>query len=442
MQVKSENLIALEKVAMEYNASGHSIFGPSSSAMWLYCSGSLIANLMEPSGGSFEAAEGTVAHGLGEEWLRSGKRPTEKVGTTVRISEKVRGKLEHFDILITNTMLDYVQQYVEWCQELPGDHFVETRVYFSEYMPIPKQGGTADHAACTPGRLVVTDFKYGKGIEVSVNGNTQGLLYALGFFLKYDCIYDFKEIEIRICQPRMLNWGIFVVTREELLEFADFVRVRAKEAWQIDAPRRASEKACQWCSVKGDCPALLMTIDALMEGRWEDIDREYDVTEMDAFINHLSKNHYRINVVQPKKLTAGQLAKIRPFRRLAESFFKSVDEAAERLALRGERIPGHKLVSSRSFRKYKDDEKAIELFELIGIDPSKYRKTELVSPAEAEELIRDALPTLPKAQIESIVATVTVKPQGKPTLALLTDKRPEYGSEYDDLLLDDEDVDI
>lgn len=427
---------------MEYNASGHSIFGSSSSAMWLYCSGSLIANLMEPSGGSFEAAEGTVAHGIGEEWLRSGKRPTHLVGTTQRIIEKVRGVVQVFDILITNTMLDYVQQYVEWCQELPGDHFVETRVYFSEFMPIPKQGGTADHAACTPGRLIVTDFKYGKGIEVSVNGNTQGLLYALGFFLKYDHIYHFEEIEIRICQPRMVNWGIYIVTREELLEFAEFVKERAAAAWQVNAPRRASEKSCQWCSVKGDCAALLMTIDALMEGRWDDIDREYDVEEMDSYIDYMTKNHYRISLVNPKKLTPVQLAKIRPFRRLAESFFKSVDEAAERLALQGERIPGHKLVSSRSYRKYRDEDKAVELFELIGIDETVYRKTELVSPAEAEEIIRDALPKLPKAQIESLLATVTVKPDGKPTLALLTDKRPEYGSQYDDLLLDDEDDDI
>jgi len=240
---QGEKLFALSRMAEAYNASGHSIFGPSSSAMWLYCSGSLIANLLEPGGGSYEAAEGTVAHGIAEEWLKSGKRPRHRVGTVERVTEKDQnGKEVHYDVLITWTMLDHVQEYVDWCQMLPGDHFTETRVYFSEYMPIPNQGGTADHAACEPGLLTVTDFKYGKGVEVTVVENTQGMLYALGFFLKYDHLYHFERIVIRICQPRMYNWGEWEISRAQLLAFAEFVRQRAKAAWQVNAPRRPSEK--------------------------------------------------------------------------------------------------------------------------------------------------------------------------------------------------------
>ena len=142
--VRALTLKALARMAADYNKSGHSIFGPSSSAMWLYCSGSLIANLTEPDSSSFEAAEGTVAHGVGEEWLKTGKRPLHLVGTSVIVNER-DGKT--YVIPITHTMLDFVQEYVDWCDMLEGQHYVETKAFFSEYMPIPDQGGTADHAA-------------------------------------------------------------------------------------------------------------------------------------------------------------------------------------------------------------------------------------------------------------------------------------------------------
>jgi len=80
-------------------------------------------------------------------------RPEYLVGTTRQIKERV----ETFDILITDEMLAYVRQYIEWCREDPeGDHYIEERVYFSQLTPIPKQGGTADYFVLFPGVMVIT----------------------------------------------------------------------------------------------------------------------------------------------------------------------------------------------------------------------------------------------------------------------------------------------
>ena len=435
--VRALTLKALARMAADYNKSGHSIFGPSSSAMWLYCSGSLIANLTEPDSSSFEAAEGTVAHGVGEEWLKTGKRPLHLVGTSVTVNER-DGKT--YVIPITHTMLDFVQEYVDWCDMLEGQHYVETKAFFSEYMPIPDQGGTADHAACLPGKLVITDFKYGKGVEVHAEENTQGLLYALGFFLKYDHLYHFEEIEIRICQPRMGIYDTWTVDREYLLNFAEYVRVRAARAWQLNAPRRVSPKGCMWCRVKGRCPAMLKVMDAIVEGRFNDIDREYTQDELDVLLSSFERGKYTIRPIAVDKLTATQMAKIRPYRRLLESWFKNLDDHAERMAIQGEVIPGHKLVESRTYRNFKSEEAAVKQLQMIGLEQHEIFKQELISPAEAEELIREKFPQFPKKLIPELVNDAVDRPRGRPTLVLLSDRRPEFNQDLDDLLMDDSDM--
>ena len=73
--------------------------------MWLTCSGSLLANLAAEDSAGFEAAEGTVAHSVGEEWLKTEERPIHRIGEIVPVQE---GE-ETFNIEITTEMLDYVQ---------------------------------------------------------------------------------------------------------------------------------------------------------------------------------------------------------------------------------------------------------------------------------------------------------------------------------------------
>ena len=125
----------------------HSVFAPSSSAMWTACAGSLIPNVLSEDTAGEAAAEGTVAHGVAETWLKSGKKPKHLIGTIERV--------EGFDIEITHSMLDFVEQYVTWCWQLAGDHYIESKVYFDDLTPIPRQGGTADHCACLPEWLII-----------------------------------------------------------------------------------------------------------------------------------------------------------------------------------------------------------------------------------------------------------------------------------------------
>lgn len=426
-------LIKLTKLAEEINKSGHSVFSPSGSGMWLYCAGSLIPNMMEPDTSSFEAVEGTVAHAIGEEWLRSGARPSHLLDTKQVITE--HGVT--YEVVIDRVMFDYVEEYIEWCLYLPGEHYVETRVFFSELTPLANQSGTADHVACMPGKMVITDLKYGKGIQVFAEGNTQALLYALGFFLKYDPVYHFETIEIRIAQPRFNHFDTWEVSREYLLEFAEFVRERTASAWRLDAPRRPSEKACQWCRVKATCTALAKLADELVEGNIRAIGREYTHEELEAFAESVADGTYRVRPADVTKLSLEALAKIRPYRRLVESWYRSVDEHLERKALDGQKVPKMKLVEARTNRAFSDSEKAVSTLELWGLEHDDIFDTSMGSPAQLEEVLRNKL-GLTKAQAVEVLAPYVSKPTGKPTLVADTDKRPELGDFEEHLWADDD----
>jgi hypothetical protein len=139
--VSEHKPITLEDVA-KLAASGHSVFSPSSSKMWLTCSGSLIPNVLSHDSAGEEAAEGTTAHAVAEEWLTSGERPEHLIGTVRRV--------DGWDIEITEEMMAYVSDYVDYVEALLADAVefqTETRVDFSNLTPIPDQGGTADNIA-------------------------------------------------------------------------------------------------------------------------------------------------------------------------------------------------------------------------------------------------------------------------------------------------------
>src|SRR5699024_5955074 len=98
---------------------------------WTACGGSLLANLFEEDECSYEAAEGTVAHGIAEQWLKTDIRPTHLIGTTQVIEEK---GVRH-EIVVSRSMIDYVQDYVDWCRFEEGMMLTEIRVWFTDLMP-------------------------------------------------------------------------------------------------------------------------------------------------------------------------------------------------------------------------------------------------------------------------------------------------------------------
>lgn len=415
----TEHRVDLEKLQSVRDGSGHSIFGASGSAMFLNCPGSLIPNLLAPDDAGEDAAYGTVAHAMGEEWRKSGKKPVHRLGTNMFVPSGEWG----FLIWIDEVMLDYVQQSVDWSAWLDGDHHVETRVDYSDLTPIPNQGGTLDFSSLMQHRAYIQDEKYGKNDLVLAEENTQLMLYAYGMYREWDEFYDFKEFVLRISQPRKDNFDEWVCSRKRLLEFAAWAKERMALAWTHDAPRVPGVKQCRWCRVRGTCAAAAKLENDLISDAFAGVNPEYDAGDIRSF-----KEELDIGLLRPTMdvmtLTVEEMVTLVRYRKFSESFWNALEEELHRRAIVDNKpIPGMKLVHGRSIRFFSKPKVAAARLIELGCNPKDVVVETMVSPAEAEKLLRNAghrakdLPQL----LEGLVK----KPPGKPVLAFLEDKRPE-----------------
>lgn len=410
----TEHRLSLTALAEALKNGDHSIFSASGSHLWWHCAGGLVPNLLASDNARREAAEGTVAHGVGELWLRSRVRPDHLIGTTQQVGEYL--------IDITAEMVNDVEVYFDWCSWLPGDHYVETKVFYSQITPIDKQGGTADHVACSYQKMTITDLKFGKGVLVYAKDNTQAILYALGFFYAWDWLYDFQTIEIRICQPRKGHLDTWTITREELLAYADEGRIRAHAAWSLDAPRTPGEKQCTFCKVKADCGAHFYWQAELSSGAFTSIEDE--VTEDDVLMlkDRIDLGDFG-KFKDVYKLTTAEMAKLYRYRAMFEGWWKSLHNELNIRAAAGENVPGMKMVEARSKRVLRNEKMVRTVLELdYGITREELVTEKMIGPVAIEKLLRKH-GVRPK-DLVAVLDPLVHKPMGKPTLVSDADRRP------------------
>lgn len=434
----TEHSIKLQQIEATYSNGGHSIFAPSGSATWLNCAGSLIPNLMAEETAEYDAAYGTVGHAITEEWLTTGKKPKHRIGTTEFV-ERNRDWWGFF-VDIDVHMLDYCQVCIDSVEMEPGIHFYERRVDFSRITPIKKQTGTADCIILQPtkiehvdehhtrelARLIVSDWKFGIGVQVFAKDNTQALLYALGAFYEFEFDYYIAEIEIRIEQPRLNHSDVWIITRAQLLEFEQWAKPRAYAAWVLDAPRTAGKKQCRWCKVQVDCAAYAKMLVDLTAGAFEDLDRAVDRSEIVDFKEGVDAGVMR-EPVDLYSLSVEQMVALYQYRKIVDPWFKAVGEYLGKLAGEGKPVPGMKLVEGRSNRHFINDDMAVEALEALGLKREQLIKQEVVSPAAAEDLLRSVGHR--RKDIPNLLEGLIRKPPGKPTLVPLEDPRPELACE-------------
>lgn len=391
----------------------HARFAPSSAHRLIDCPASLRACEGITDDPGVDAVHGTVGHYIHEACLTARRKASQFVGMhpcqfmpedAMTDAEWVlipysRGVAPDTDFIITDAFAEAVEESVLWCRELPGDHFVEKRVDISPWCPIPDQSGTADHFACSPGLLVVTDLKMGTGVQVFAERNYQGILYALGVINEYDWEYDFDQVVIRIAQPRLNHFDVWETTKAELLKIGEHIKQRFALAVKPDAPFGPSDKACRFCRVAHKCQALA---DSVIEMFDFDEDATADDVRLEA-----------------EFLTLDREVEIYKKRALFKLWIGAIEgDIATRLSRDADSVPGLKLVAGRSVRYWPNPDAARDDLALYIDEDKLFKPREMVSPAQAEKLLCKA--------DRSIVFELAEKKPGKPTIVDANDKRPKW----------------
>lgn len=400
----------------------HSRFSPSSFPRVLRCLPSLLLSEFEPDSRSIDADHGTSAHFVGELCLRNDydvdryaacKIAVGPHGETRFINEMEPETEDERAFEVDDEMIHHVQRYVDWCRELPGEHFVEQRLEHTDLCPptdeygfdLEPQKGTSDHIACEPGVLTVTDLKYGKGVKVFAEWNEQALTYAYSAYRAYDWIYNFRKVVIRICQPRLDHFDVFEISAEDLLAWADRARERLAGAW-TSTEFNPGEKQCRFCRRAGKCAPQRDWLHSSRALQFED-----ESGEGNDRIRFLHQLH---------TLTTQELAEAWSRKKAMDDWFKAIHRHLFVSAMRGEETPGLKVVQGETHRKWRNPAVVRDLLVSWGLRPESLTETKMRSPAQVELLLSND-------QIKKLsVLDLYYNPPGKPCVVSASDKRPAY----------------
>lgn len=366
----------------------HALLSASASHRWLNCPPSVRLSEGIPDRGSEYAQEGTDAHSLCEYRLKKllgmdAVDPTEHL-------DWYNGEMEE----CAENYASYVLELLEKAKETCADPvvLVEQRVDFSRF--VENGFETADCIIISDGAMNIVDYKHGKGVEVSAEGNPQMMLYALGALEIFDGIYDIDEVQMTIFQPRIGNISVSGMSKDALLEWANGELTEKAALAYEGGGEFACGDWCRFCKAKAVCRKRAEENLKMAQYDFAPADT-LDETEIAAILDR-----------------ADELA----------AWVTDVKDYALSQALQGVRYPGYKVVEGRSARKYTNEDAVAQVVSGAGYDPYTHK---VLGLTEMQKL-------LGKQKFNVLLAAFIVKPQGKPVLVPDTDKRPIMNTAKDD----------
>ncbi len=365
---------------MANESRAHAVLSASGSKMWLSCPPSAKLNAELPDITSEYAREGTCAHELAEYKVNKllgieAKNPTES--------------LDFYD----SEMEDCADSYAQYIAEQIAKYdspvvMVEQRLDFSKY--VPDGFGTGDCIIVADDIMTIVDLKYGKGVAVTSELNPQMMLYSLGALEMFGVLYDINEIKMVIFQPRMENISESVISVSDLLDWAENeLRPKAELAAKGEGEFCAGEH-CRFCKVKATCRKRA----------------EYNLAVA------------KYDFAPPDMLEDSEIEMILERADALTSWAADVKDYALSQALSGKQWNGYKVVEGKSNRKYTDEKKVAEAVKAAGKNP--YSEPDILGITAMTKLLGG------KKKFDELLSKYLCKPQGKPTLVPMSDKRKAW----------------
>ncbi len=361
-------------------ANAHAILSASSSHRWMNCTPSARLEREFADRETEAAAEGTAAHALCEHKLRRA------------LKMRSRKPVSKYDC---DEMDAYTDGYVEFVLEQLAQAklecvdplvLIEQRLDFSCW--VPEGFGTGDCLIVADKLLHIIDFKYGQGVLVEAEGNPQMMLYALGALRLFDSLYDISEVSMSIYQPRRENVSTWTISVDELNAWAENILKPKAELAHKGEGDYLPGPWCQFCKAAVKCRARAE--EKLQLARFE--------------------------FAPPPLLSDEEIEEILTKLDDLTKWASEIQAYAQDAAINHGKVwQGFKLVATRTNRRYTDEEAVIQAAKDAGY--TDIFKKSLIPITEMEKLMS-------KKEFNRILGALVEKPQGRPTLVPVTDKRP------------------
>lgn len=384
----------------------HSKRGASGAHRWLECPGSInLTDKLEAQGKRVHrtnpaAAEGTAAHLVLSSCLEDGSDAHEMRGMMIEVGD--------WSFEVDDEMVEGVQMTLDFVRErcvraeLEGFE-VELHVERSLSSIFDEDAfGTPDVVIHILGdRLIVIDFKYGRGVTVeptSIQNKYYGYLAVENYLESPDAV---KVVESWIAQPRIPHPGGLmrrhVTDPDELTAWwTEVILPGIQDTRNKDAHLTIGEH-CRFCPNKAWCPAL----------KRETFDFAVDV--------------------DPEYMTSEELGQALEKGKIIQKFMETLEAEAFKRLRAGEPVAGQKLVQKKGNRAWKssmavpdeEGQKREVQFEDAVVDAfglDAYTEPAIKTPAQLEKL---------NAEAKDFTIRWAYKPDTGLTMAPVSDKRPE-----------------
>jgi len=354
------------------------IVGGSTAKRVMACPGSVaLCAAMPPQVENEYMAKGTLCHNAMDRIFSSGIPPKSVIG--MQYAGQVLTEEVYADKISTAMMLmDVLDPAGE--MELA----TETRVGFGSVLP--DVFGTTDIIGRLTGRAVVLDWKFGDGVPVDAEENAQLMFYAAAAMRTKKTMWAFEgvtEVELVIIQPPHIRRWTTTVQRIKAFE-QDLIC--AVSAAQKPNAKLVAGEHCRFCAARPICPEITGAVDRALKTKIDDL----DTAQINAYLKNAD---------------------------VLEGWIKDLRALAFQMMDKGVTLPDWKLVSKRGTRKWTSESDAKAAMLALGVKESDVTVTELMSPAQAEKVLKKHKLALP----EDVVVSVS----SGSTLAERSDPRPE-----------------
>lgn len=368
--------------------SGHSLLSPSSMDRIIGCPASLAQSDGEPNNGNKYAWEGTAAHTLASDCLEQQLPALAFLG---RIIDVIEDEVKVAEFEVDEEMAGNVQIYLDYINDLVAANgselYVEQRVDFSDVVGHPDSAGTSDAIMLHPMsdipgafELHIADLKYGRGVRVDANDNSQMMTYAIGALGKFEFTHDIASVRMTISQPRLNHLSEWEMGVSILRNWAEHtLKTGCKAALHVLAEKQAGNEPtpmaynptpdnCNFCKGKATCPALRSTVKAALgDVEFDDLDGVIGVPNTDAILD-----------------------KIFPKLDMIYDWCGAVRAKVEARLFAGAEFENAKLVRGRKGNSaWKDKALAEADLKAMRLKQEDMYKMTLITPTVAKELLKD-----------------------------------------------------